>query len=383
MENLDPKRRIEDQIDHTDVTQSHIYRQFKGAAEYRCPWLNTITNHITFCAEESVLQGDWVKYKFKTSKSFGEVFKNSITFLFFFAIFAIVKYFFPDDNYTRLEAALNAFFFWTLPYILVSFRGFDKYIKALMIVIITMIFPILPLFLSDIISFRGIPYLRYVIVLAEFFNRYIGAKIPVISSINTNNKQAVLQLTAGLLGGMFVIEFILMLLYALFRSTPRIDTILTNQALYVREKTKDSIFSILIYLIYIPLNPFMVKQYKDLADRVRYNKIAKHEGKKYDFSRITFDSVEKIEKSRDSSYGRAFFGLLLGIIGFLSTFIPLVLIGGLIFIINIVPKKTFTIVLKLSRKKIEGSWILSHDDNMIVLRNVPLDFAKYFNPKDK
>jgi hypothetical protein len=371
------QRLSEKDIDET-ITTSRIYRQFKSSAEYNCNWLNTITQTIIFDPNDQVLVPDWTPVKVRLDQTFGATVKNSLTIFFFFTIYAILAFIFLDGMQKPINNAVQAFFFPIMPYLLVCYRRFDTYIKALItsgIILFITIF----LFRFGFITLQGVVFLKWILPIYQLLQ--LTGYLPELLTNPAINE--VFLYTVELITGLFILEFILLIIRAIFHSGDRLELIVTKFHLYVKAKTKTSIFGILYMFLWIALNPFNVKNYKDIADRIRYNKAASKLGQKWDFSKIPLDAVNRIEKQRDSSWGSAIFGIILLVIGIIPQFIPLILLGALIFFLNIIPKRTYTIMIVINRKKVEGSWVLSHDKTILRLSKVPEDLAQYFHPYRK
>jgi hypothetical protein len=169
--------------------------------------------------------------------------------------------------------------------------------------------------------------------------------------------------------------------YHIFKRTERVNIILSQQALFIQSKSKTSLWSILYIAFWILFNPFNVKQYHDIYAKIRYNRAVSKVGTRYDFSRIPLTAITKIQAFENSKRWGIIIGIICIGIGLLSGFsLPILLLGAVIFIINIIPKKTYTISLYINRSQIEGTWHLAHDKTILKLTNLKPEMANLFTP---
>ena len=122
-----------------------------------------------------------------------------------------------------------------------------------------------------------------------------------------------------------------------------------------------------------------------MRDRIRYNRMTSEEGKKFDFSRFTSDSIKSLKIKKRSVLGLSLIALAFLVIGGITVVmgIGVIFLGiGLILIIKAIKsKEAYKIQLVVKRSNVEGSWILSHQSNIFrfnkVSPNVTEKFREY------
>ncbi|WP_371805568.1 hypothetical protein [Candidatus Lokiarchaeum ossiferum] len=363
----------------TEGTKTRIYKSFQGAAEYNTGWLNAETQTLNLDAEDEVILSHWTPLQVTLKKSFGDSLKSFIMLCIYFGIYAVISYFVTIRRGTPMDArdaAMQAFFLPVFPYILISYRSLDKYIKALGSAVILMLVIFIPFSNNTIISAEGIPFLKYFFFINDIFPGFEGF-LAQATGVNT-----FINFTNGMLFVVFAFEFILMIVYSFIKTRPYIHTVISKKSIFIRAKTKKSVFEIIKLVFWIIFNPFNIKQYKDIRDRVKYNRMTALEGHHHDFSRVPYDSIEKLKIHKHSIGGTVIIlTLMIGVgIFTLQYFIGYGLIGiALVLLLRTRRfKNTYRITLDVKRSKVEGSWILSHQSDIFEFDRVPESITQYF-----
>jgi hypothetical protein len=358
-----------------------IYRNFQKAAEYNTNWLNLTTQTLNIAADDDIILSHWTPLKIKMKISFNDSIKNFIMLCVYFGLYALITYFVLDRGEGNLDNTVQALFFPIFPYILICYRGFDKYLKALVSTFILMSIVFIPLFNNRIITEDGIPFLRYFSFIDDYFPTLMN------SIVNISGTNTAISFTNQVLVIIFIFEFILLILYSLVKTLPYIDIVISRKALFIRAKTKKSIFDTLKIILWIILNPFNIKQYRDIQKRIKYNQMTSKEGHLHDFSRIPPDVVHSIKKKKYSIGFRIVISILFFIIGYITVFmmgnpLGIPIFGmGLIYLIRTLKRRgKYHVRIHVDRSKVEGSWILSHSSNIFKLIQVPESIAQYFKP---
>ncbi|MHA1718437.1 MAG: hypothetical protein ACTSWX_03290 [Promethearchaeota archaeon] len=367
----------------TEHSKTKIYKEFQKAAEYNTSWLDSKTQTLNVDPDDEIILSHWTPLRISLKTSIGDSTKNFLMLMVYFGIYALISFFIWDRGTGKLDYTIQALFFPIVPYVLVCYRGFDKYIKAILFSLLLMSTVITTLFNLHIITALGIPFLKYFAFLKDNFPSMFDFLI------NLSGIENEIKFTYILLGVVFVFEFILMILYSIVKTRPYVSMVITKKAIFIRAKTKKSFWDILVNIFWIILNPFNVKQYKDIQDRIRYNRLTAKEGKYHDFSKITPSATQSLKKKKYNSKLLKAISIITLITGFISFFFinifSLIIIGiGIILLINSSKKKNkYKIIIDVNRSQVEGSWILSHKSDILVFERVPESIAKFFVPLKK
>ena len=364
----------------TTGTKTRIYKNFQEAAEYNTGWLNAETQTLNLDAEDEVILSHWTPLQVKMKKSFGDSVKAFIMLIIYFGIYAVISYFYTKRTGTNIDAndaAMQALFLPVFPYILICFRSLDKYIKALGCAFFLMVAIFIPFSNNGIISPEGIPFLKYFFFVNNIFPGLQGM-LAQATGIDT-----FINFTSGMLLVVFGFEFVLMIIYAIIKTRPYINTVISKKAIFIRAKTKKSVFEIIKILFWIIITPFNIKQYKDIRDRIKYNRMTALEGHHHDFSRVSSESIEKLKIHKHTIEGKVFILIVLIVVGILTLqfFIGFGIIGiAVILLLRTVRfRNTYRITLDVKRSKVEGSWILSHQSDIFEFDRVTESITQYFS----
>ncbi len=366
----------------TVKSKTKIYKDFKEAAEYNTSWLNVETQTLNVDPDDEIILSHWTPLRFTLKTSLGDSIKNFLMLILYFGIYALITYFYTNGD---INATFQAFFFPIVPYILVCYRGFDKFIKAFFYSVLLMaIISILMREEIALITREGIPFLKYFLFLEKY--------LPWLSNyiVDLSDATGVIQFTIQIIAGVFLLEFIIMVLYSLIKTRPYISMVISRKAVFIRAKTKKSIWDIILNLFWIILNPFNISQYKDVQNRIKYNKMTASEGRHHDFSKIEPGDISSLKKKKYSTnlfIAMSIIPIVLGIyigISFQPIFGGLILGIGIVFIINAVKKKGYyKVIISVNRSQVEGSWILSHNSDVFRFERIPESIAKFFQPLKK
>ena len=366
----------------TTPSKTKIYKDFQKAAEYNTSWLNVETQTLNVDPDDEIILSHWTPLRFTLKTSLGDSIKNFLMLILYFGIYALITYFYTNGD---INATFQAFFFPIVPYILVCYRGFDKFIKAFFYSVLLMaIISILMREEIALITREGIPFLKYFIFLEEYLpwlSNYIG---------DLSDATVAIQFTIQIIAGVFLFEFIIMVLYSLIKTRPYVSMVISRKAVFIRAKTKKSIWDIIVNIFWIILNPFNISQYKDVQNRIKYNKMTASEGRHHDFSKIEPRDIRSLKNTISPPnlfIAMSIIPIVLGIyvgISFQPIFGGLILGIGIVFIINAVKKKGYyKIIISVNRSQVEGSWILSHKSDIFRFERVPPSIAKFFQPLKK
>lgn len=368
-----------------EVLKSKIYRHFRCAEEYNTPWLDIMTQRILLDPKESPLIDNWTRVQVQYHTSVKDTVKNFFLLFFYFAIYATIVYFLYDRNSPYYNNTLNALFFPIFPYILGCFRNLQAYLKAAVFSSGSLYLYFL-LLNKGIINYEGVIYLIYFVYLLDYtplIQQYIPGFVNVqqyIPTIRTNGD--LILFTAETLGVIFLVELFLLIIYWMVKKPDTVEFVLTNKAIYIRDLTKRSVWDMIRISLLIIIKPYNLKNYSDMRDRIRYNRMSLLEGKKYDFSKIPVKSVMELKKYTAGKPISMIIGIVVTIIGiaFLSRLygLPIMILGILIFGMSLVKHQVFNVDMMLDRSKVEGSWILSHRFDILKLQQVPLSIAQFF-----
>ena len=368
----------------TTPSKTKIYKNFQAAAEYNTSWLNVETQTLNIDSDDDIILSHWTPLRISYKSSVWSSIKNFLMLIVYFGIYAIIQYFRYDRGTGKFDAASQALFFPIVPYVLVCYRSFEKFIKAVLISLIFMGTAMHLLLTFEIISAAGIPFLKHFHFLDEFIPgvvNYIQGATPVSGPLAE---------TIFLLILVFIFEFIVMILYSFIKTRPYVSMVVSRKAVFIRAKTKKSIWDILVNVFWIILNPFNISQYKDVQNRIRYNKMTAQEGRHHDFSKIEPKDIRSLKKTKYSTGLFIAFSILpIGIGIFvaivLNPIFGVFIIGiGIIFLLNALKKKEkYKIIISVNRSQVEGSWILSHKSDIFRFERVPPSIAKFFQPLKK
>jgi len=372
--------------DGLESTKSRIFRQFKAAEEYQLPWLNNQSQCLILTKDDSAILQYWTKTTIKYDTTGWTNVKNFFTIMFYFAIYAIITYFVSDRSQGNLNDTVQAFFFPVFPYILIAYRSLEKYLKAGIAALVTLFFSWF--FLQNgIIDWRGILFLRYfppILHVLPFMDNFI----PQLSqfetfllSLDTNAEK--IQFTILLIGAFFVVEFILLILHNLFSAPATLEWVVTKNYFFVREKTRKNYWEDIKLLFSLIFSWYNIKEYVDIRNRIKYNRLTSLEGRIYDFGRFSPFNLRNIavkENSRQNLIGIAIIFFVLGGITLkMGLGIPLLFVGFIFFLRSFTSPHTYRIKIILDRSKVDGSWILSHTYDTLILDNVRPEIASVFS----
>ncbi|QEE17896.2 hypothetical protein DSAG12_03734 [Promethearchaeum syntrophicum] len=365
-------------------SKTKIYKNFQAAAEYNTSWLNVETQTLNIDSDDEIILSHWTPLRISYKSSVWSSIRNFLMLIVYFGIYAIIQYFRLDRGTGKFDAASQALFFPIVPYVLVCYRSFEKFIKAVLISFIFMGTTMYLLLTFEIISGAGIPFLKYFLFLDEFIPgvvNYIQGATPVSGPL----AEALFLLTL-----VFIFEFIVMILYSLIKTRPYVSMVVSRKAVFIRAKTKKSVWDIIVNIFWIILNPFNISQYKDVQNRIRYNKMTANEGRHHDYSKIEPKDISSLKKKKYQTnlfISLSFIPMLLGIfIGFsFQLIIGIIILGiGVLFLLNTIKKKDkYKIIINVYRSQVEGSWILSHKSDIFRFERVPPSIAKFFQPLSK
>ncbi|MHA1623521.1 MAG: hypothetical protein ACTSWH_00170 [Promethearchaeota archaeon] len=368
----------------TTPSKTKLYRNFQKAAEYNTNWLNVETQTLNVDPDDEVILSHWTPLRLTLKTSIGDSTKNFLILVLFFGIYALIAYFLSDDRTDgNFDATFQAFFLPIVPYILVCYRKFDKYIKAIFYSILLM--AIITIFMRDgLITTDGIPFLKYF----GFINVYYPQAVNIIE--NLPGVSGDIGFTIKLLVIVFAVEFIIMVLYSIVKTRPYVSMVISRKAVFIRAKTKKSYWDILVIIFWIIFNPFNISQYKDITERIRYNRLTAKEGRYHDFSKIEPGAISSLKKKKYNTGLLISLSIIIMIIGIYSLFIIQLIFGaiilgiGFIFLLNTIKKRDkYKIIINVTRSQVEGSWILSHKSDIFRFERVSPSMAKFFQPLKK
>ncbi len=323
------------------------------------------------------IENDWVEINFTKKTSTIQKIKNMIPLFGYFSIYAVIAFVITDpsnpNGIYQMDEALQALFLPVLGYVLVSYRSFDSFIKSVFSSIFLLYFFYLPLLSGDIITFNGIIFLRYII----WFIRTVEPD--AMSDMEIMAPMEVVETTAGLIVGLFFIEFFIMVVYNIFKRSDKADLVISKSNVFFRTKTRKSFFEIIKIGFFILTNPFNINNYREATLLRKYHKLSAEEGKNWDFGKIPVDAVFELKKKKISKIKKIIIGSVSIFFG-LTIFLPLFLIGIVILLSCFSKRKFFNITIKFDREKILGSWQLINTANSIKLKKVPEHFANFFSP---
>ncbi len=368
----------------TTHSKTKIYKNFQEAAEYNTHWLNSETQTLNMDPDDEIILSHWTPLRITMKTSLGDSIKNFLMLTLYFGIYALITYFFISEDRANgnFDATVQALFFPIVPYVIVCYRKFDKYLKAVLFSILLMSVLYL-LMIDDIITERGIPFLKYFIFLDESFPSLINFLEQPSGDLEY------IEFTTKLLVIVFLFEFIIMILYSFVKTRPYVSMVISRKAVFIRAKTKKSIWDIIVNIFWIFLNPFNISQYKDVQNRIRYNKMTASEGRHHDFSKIEPKDIESLKKKKYPTGLLITLSIIIMAIGIAAISIHIIfgvlIIGiSIITFINTKKKKDkYKIIIDVNRSQIEGSWILSHKSDILIFERVPESMAKFFQPLKK
>lgn len=363
----------------TTHSKTKIYKNFQKAAEYNTHWLNSETQTLNMDPDDEIILSHWTPLRITMKTSLGDSIKNFLMLTLYFGIYALLTYFISKGD---KDATSQALFFPIVPYVIVCYRKFDKYIKAALSSILLMSVLYI-LMIYNIITAGGIPFLKYFIFLNDSF--------PSLFNFleQPSNVEEYLRFTTTLLVIVFLFEFIIMILYSFVKTRPYVSMVISRKAVFIRAKTKKSIWDIIVNIFWIILNPFNISQYKDIQNRIRYNKMTASEGRHHDFSKIEPKDIESLKKKKYPTGLLITLSIIIMAIGIAAISIHIIfgvlIIGiSIITLINTKKKKDkYKIIIDVNRSQIEGSWILSHKSDILIFERVPESMAKFFQPLKK
>ena len=201
-------------------------------------------------------------------------------------------------------------FFPVVGYILVAYRGIDKFIKAALLGIFSLYFVLYPLLLNHLIDYYGVVYLYYmsfVSIIPLFKN------IP--EQMEASSVTNLLSAAVGILLIFLLIEFLLMILYAILKKPEKVEYILSAKALFLRFNSKRLIWEDIKLIFYAIINPLSVQQYIDIRDRVKYKRLKTREGMKFDHVKIPWEETRQWKYKPDYSNGKTCLAVILLILG--------------------------------------------------------------------
>ncbi len=367
----------------TTPSKTKLYKNFQKAAEYNTSWLNPETQTLNVDPDDEIILSHWTPLRITLKTSMGDSIKNFLMLIFFFGIYAVIQYFRLDRGTGNFDATFQALFFPIVPYILVCYRGFNKYIKAVFYSILLM--AIITILLREgLITEEGIPFLKYF----GFLNVYFPQIVTRIEDFS--GASGFMDFTLKLLIFVFGSEFIIMVLYSSIKTRPYVSMVISRKAVFIRAKTKKSVWDIIFNIFWIILNPFNISQYKDIQNRIRYNRMTAKEGRHHDFSKIEPGYISSLKKKKYSTNLFIVMSIIPMVIGIYVGFSFQILFGVLIigaaivFLLSTIKKKgKFKIIISVNRSQIEGSWILSHKSDIFRFERVTPSIAKFFQPLKK
>lgn len=341
--------------------------------------MNEQSGEVQLEEEEKVIF-DWAKSKFDLSTSFKQELLTSIEILIYFSIYGGISFVLFDDMELPINSTIKAITFPIFTYILISYRGFKEYGKAIVGMVFVLVLSIF-LLTYDIITFEGVTIVNYTRTLMEWLN------ISGFTHYDLNDPYSVIELTTELLLGLFAIEFILLILHEIIKRNKNIQFKITNKSIYLKDRKKSSKWQIVKYVILIIFNPFHVKLYRDMIKIVKYNNMTSSEGKKMDLAEIDYGSIKKVEinEIKNSKSIAVFLVLLIasfaGIIILNILIIPISLISLIMLVNAIFGRNKFNISISFKRSEVKGSWKYTNTATKIVLRRLNRKYAEFFNSK--
>lgn len=350
-----------------DHQKTSIYRHFQAAREYNTAWLDPDTQNLKLEAGDAIKLGDWTPIEYSVGRTLKRTMKERFMLVVYIAIYAILSYLIYDQRTAPYDATTRAVFVLLLPYILVCYRSVGTYFKAILFALI--LSSILSnLYRMDLITIAANP-------ITNTF-RFILYKDDPGYSTNNISYESMELAYKNICGLLFIIELGLLVVNAIVKKPHKLDIVITQQALYIRAKTQRSKFDVLKLIFTILINPLNVRNYQEMLDRIKYNRMAEKEGKNFDYSKIPFKEGISTNKSKPNKL----FGVILGIIFIIIgiAFIPAVFLGILLVIRAIRSKNTYTIKCVMNRSKIEGSWIMTTTGDILNLLNIEPEMAQLF-----
>lgn len=341
--------------------------------------MNEQSGEVQLEEEEKVIF-DWAKSKFDLSTSFKQELLTSIEILIYFSIYGGISFVLFDDMELPINSTIKAITFPIFTYILISYRGFKEYGKAIVGMVFVLVLSIF-LLTYDIITFEGVTIVNYTRTLMEWLN------ISGFTHYDLNDPYSVIELTTELLLGLFAIEFILLILHEIIKRNKNIQFKITNKSIYLKDRKKSSKWHIAKYVILIIFNPFHVKLYRDMIKIVKYNNMTSSEGKKMDLAEIDYRSIKKVEIKEIKNSKSITVFLVLLIVSFAGIFIlnililPISLISLFMLINAIFGRNKFDISISFKRSEVKGSWKYTNTATKIVLRRLNRKYAEFFNSK--
>ena len=332
-------------------------------------WIDPQTNQIVLRPNEKPLIETWRNVKITKGLAFSRRIKEGSIILLSFCAYAALAYYFNDRNEptSNINNAARAFFIPWLLYIFTAYQRLEKYVFALFmgLFLVYVIYPFL--FWRGFISTDGVLFIFY-------FKRFINPEILDSISGYKDLTQVIVMVFAIIM----VIEAILLVLKRLFNKKQVIQVFLSEQNIYLRERSKSMIFSILSTIVLIIIAPFNVYNYRDVLKKIHYLKETKRESKKYDYLRIARGIIPYAKITSSFSWINVFVSIGLIVLGVMSgnPIIPVIGIIWGIFTIRNYVKKYKKVRIKFALDSVVGSWIMVNKATELVFRTLDQNFSE-------
>ena len=351
---------------------SAVYKDLSKKSEYNPTWLNVKTQQLEIPQDDIPVLSFWTKQPFRLKSKMSNKIKNFFSTAFWFGLYAIIAFFINQGNYPRsgADAAVQALFFPFIIYMFGAYTSVDRYIKSILSSLF-MFLLVVQLFNWGIISWKGVPFFFPILLIAKI-NPAIAHQMQ--QAMVTNGAQ---KMILDFLMIIFILELILLIFHWVIKKDKKFEYVLSNKRLFIRDKSKKSGWEMFKLVMYIFFNPFNVKYYKDMTDRIKFNKMTSKEGHYFDFAMIPLTAIYKIKKKKQSTALIVIVGIIMGF-SILSSLIPVFLFVLILFIKLIRTKGKYKIVISFKREESEGSWIKTHKENIITMVRVDEKFAEFF-----
>ena len=424
------------------IEDAHVESEFEQEEtwlEQAVPWLDPDfqTARVEEGSDDDMLLPEWTQEKVHYSTALGERFKLGLTVYAYMSVYVVFALVFRDHLQPPYDYSVEGLFLPFFFYFLVSFRSFTKFLFSLLLMAVLINVVIFPLMDAHLITYNAIPFVKYFYVFTyyfsivyllfvnplAFFSGLFGGFIP---PINLSEVLIAKEVATLLMNYLFIAEGILFASYVglnwVFVTRKKKAAIaLSQQHLFLRDKTGRSRFYDALLAISIVLNPLYTDTYRQILQRGRYNRKTDKEGLKHDFARIPFNALHNITKKRGVSNFIWILGLIMIVSGTTSTITNMLnlpnavtsvvnsiaqtgqsfpveivrqtvmlsllislstpFIGTSLVIFAIKKRKVYQIRLIFDRSKVDGSWKLANSYTTVTLRDVPSSIANLFYEK--
>lgn len=322
---------------------------------------------------EKPMHENWEAIAISRKLSFSRRLQETLIIILCFIGYAILSYFTADTPNEAKNSAIRALFFPILLYTFTCYRSLNKVFLSLFwgFALIYVIYPVL--YSRGIITGAdGIIYLFYFKNIISFVSPNILSQIANYVNIR--------ELTLYCFAGIMVFELILTIFRIIFSRKQKLEVFLSENNIYLREKSKSIFFSFIWTLFWTIITPINIYNYRDMIKMLRYRKESKQESKKFDFARISQDTILKVKQKPTLHWFQMIICVALIIIGITSSLIIFLIIGiiWIIYTVRNYLKKYQDVTVHFPLSAVEGSWIMRNEATQLTFHRLDLDFAEKF-----